>query len=108
MKKETAKALEDSIAHWERMRGFEGVEEFDKESIGDRYCDLCQLFLHWGCLNCPVSEKSGEMSCKKTPYPSAEIAFKRWLRKGTKKYRTIWRRAATREIKFLKSLREES
>jgi len=103
--KKTKKALNESIAHWERMRAFETTEEFDKEEPHGPFCSLCKLFLvKYNCEGCPVFEKTGKVACRSTPYSTAYTSYFEWKRINTKKNRTAWRKAATREINFLKSL----
>jgi len=109
MNKKTKKALEESIAHWERMRASRSVTDFFKERPSDGDCALCNLFIRHDCKGCPVMERTGEMGCEKSPYIKANKALFNWERdsvgKGRTVWRTVWRRAATREINFLRSLR---
>jgi len=104
MNKKTKKALEESIAHWERMRAFEDVNEFDKERPSDEHCALCELFIIDNCVRCPVMKRTGVIGCEKTPFNSASKASIAWSY-GKTKLRAQWRRAATRELNFLRSLR---
>jgi hypothetical protein len=106
----TAKALEDSIAHWKRMRDdpFCGEKPFD----GD--CPLCALFYfespqHPHCEGCPV----GHTGCVLTPYTYARDI---WAAMRDRKeiyggpldpdQLAQWRHAASAEIEFLESLRD--
>jgi hypothetical protein len=67
-------ALEESIAHWERIAA--GTEN----AVGRRYCALCRLFNHWvrppnrmtpwetNCEGCPVKKATGKRFCDDTPF----------------------------------------
>jgi hypothetical protein len=96
MNTKTLKALNDSIAHWERMRDNPNGED----RPGRRQCALCGLFnrnFADGCAGCPVKAKTGEVGCAGTPYEHANAIF------GFGANRS-WRKAAQAEINFLKSL----
>lgn len=103
MNKSTAKALEASIRHWERMRdgkrvmmkGFEGYLVREKPSSYN--CHLCRLFIKEDCKECPIGN-----GCRHTPYYGAHRAFCR-QGPGTKKFKA----AAAKMVKFLESLREK-
>ncbi len=95
-KKETAKALEKSILHWERL----SANPYS-EGHGWRECDLCAEFLDTNCRGCPVYEETGVKACGNTPYEEASeaIAF------GSEDDPDDAKIACLRQLKFLKSLR---
>lgn len=97
MTAKTAKALEESIAHWARMAvGTMG----DKESIFSKDCPLYKLYLDKGCIGCPVSKNTGHWMCRKTPWQAAHDS-------SYEGYNTPeFRAAAMRQLAFLKSLRK--
>lgn len=98
----TRKALEDSIAHWERMTA-------DPKCGEEPYidcCALCREFFSKGCTGCPVDERSGGMGCLKTPYKDARRAFEVVVHDG-RKYTERRHAAMQAEVDFLKSLRPE-
>jgi hypothetical protein len=94
--KQTAAALEKSIAHWKRLAT--GTQD-TLENTGPGSCALCQLF--WGglydrCEGCPVKDETGQRLCHGTPYSAAsEIGI------GNPGFKS----AARKELKFLESLR---
>lgn len=97
MNDKTLQALRASIAHWERMR--DGTT--NEEPVSDE-CALCQRFKP-NCVNletdelCPVFNATLHRGCHGTPFNDAYDAFY-WHD------RERWKRAAQREIDFLKSL----
>lgn len=105
MTPEAAKALEESIAHWKRMREDPMLEEGPARWERNR---LCQLFLVRSyCVGCPVRERTRKSVCIGTPWKKAEDAFASCERYGFKGHAMArWQEAATKEIEFLESLRE--
>lgn len=116
---ETRAALEQSIAHHERM-------ETDKEyawnngegRLGYHACALCLLHLgdDYVCPGCPVGERAGHVNCVGTPYRALETADVVWRAAlsnhglGSSEEEAAWakRQEAERaEIAFLKSLLPE-
>lgn len=78
MNKATLKALRDSIEHWRRME--DGKQE-PLEEPTSKSCALCEMFYHaepplCPCNGCPVSEMTGELYCKATPYYLAWDAWR--------------------------------
>lgn len=70
MKVSTRKALEASIAHWNR---FATGTHTELEGIGAGDCALCQRFRHHDCSlttgeKCPIYAKTGEPFCFNTPH----------------------------------------
>lgn len=74
MKKVTARALEKSIAHWDRLANNKAR---DGEVVDARDCALCDRFNAGagGCVYrgeyCPVRIKTGRRYCYSTPYYEA-------------------------------------
>ena len=105
MNKKTAKALEESIAHWERMR-----DDLDCEELpGESDCPLCSLFydgVEEDCSECPIGKSANVHSCRNTPYAEARDAFYKLDDDNIGETLTVWRYAANKEIAFLESLRE--
>lgn len=97
MNAKTLRALKASVAHWERMRD----HPICLETPSSRDCPLCQLFVKrtGECDGCPISNTTGQPLCGGTPYPSAHSA---WL--SARFEPAEWKRAANREIRFLKKL----
>lgn len=99
MNKETKKALEASISHWEDNVN---AENFDAISIDGSSCALCSLFFNlstYKCYGCPVFLHTGEHSCRGTPWKAASVEL--WAGSGQS-----FKEAAQVELDFLKSLRE--
>ena len=96
MNTKTLKALKQSIAHWKRLAT--GKRE-DYEDIGIHDCALCQIFFEDGCDGCPVMKKTGEQSCKRTPYTEAAEAEDEFSLDSTE-----FHAEAKRMLEFLKSL----
>lgn len=104
---QTREALEDSIAHWKRMKTvrFEDRAQIDPdlkpESPGGEQCALCQLFCAHGgvCVGCPVKLKSGASMCDDTPFWSASGTWH-----NAQRWEKEWPPAAQKEIDFLESL----
>lgn len=75
MNPETLKALQESIAHWDRLAS--GKRKHNEcVSVGD--CALCERFntpvksIELKCAGCPVFEKTGKQFCYDTPFTHAE------------------------------------
>lgn len=80
MDSKTLNALNDSIAHWERLAT-------GKRTVGESHqgnsCALCSLFfeddnlLETGnyCEGCPVYEKTGQRGCGGSPWMEANNTF---------------------------------
>jgi hypothetical protein len=105
MDAETAKALEDSIAHWKRMR--EDPECGEKPYGSD--CALCAKFRPERCEGCPVDDE-GDGMCNGTPWDEASWAWHiTTLDPGPIDPVSMveWHEAADAEIAFLEGLREE-
>ncbi len=108
MNKKTAKALEEGIAHWKRMR-----KKWDcGETPWSDDCALCGIFYDDkdDCGECPVKKATGQDLCRDTPWMQAKNA---WCdlddtleRVVTKELYKEWDKESTKEIKFLESLRE--
>lgn len=64
MNKQTLKALRGSIKKWERIVTGHGRDE------GSKNCPLCQEFMFRDrpCYGCPVMKRTGQASCRGTPY----------------------------------------
>ncbi len=97
-----AAALEDSIAHWKRMREMPLEVRCDsktRERPNAISCPLCLLINpdEDGCVGCPVYERTKRDWCFCTPYHVAQMSFKRPDH--------LWHPAADAEIAFLESLR---
>ncbi len=108
------KALDESIAHWERMRD-------NPLTCGEKpnaiHCSLCASFLYpvklssQECDGCPVYKKTGEKYCDNTPYTEARDAFfelKECAEADDKELFSDlfnrWQRLAQKEIDFLQTL----
>lgn len=107
MNKRTRKALEASIKHWKENRQAETPHQVSAYSDS---CPLCELFIYSRppedpCTGCPVMEKTGHRLCVHSPWKAASRALEAWRLLST--WRRAFRAACTREIKFLKSLRED-
>src|SRR5271156_2753264 len=108
MNKETEKALEASIKHWEKNLAAEIPEE---ASIDGKNCALCNMFFNNNaddyCIGCPVRLKTGYYGCHRTPYTEAMDAYVEWEENSSiVNVQTRWRAAAKAELDFLIGLRE--
>lgn len=112
MNKKTAKALEQSIRHWERMAAGSqkkmlnyGTGNYEDEEPTEEFCALCRLFTSErgddDCAECPVFKSSNQTSCEGTPYIEAYKARNIYGIDSPE-----FKAAATKEVEFLKSLRE--
>jgi len=66
----TIAAIEDSIAHWERLVNGT-TSEF--ETTGHNDCALCKMFYSYSkgsCGDCPIRNRTGESLCEGSPYVS--------------------------------------
>ena len=99
MTPETSQALEDSIAHWERLVA--GAKQED-ETIYSSSCALCKLFLKNRCIGCPVMVKTGLPVCRNTPWNDCDEVLDQYGYNSPE-----FRAAAAEQLEFLKSLREE-
>lgn len=124
MNHETRQAMEASIQHWERMRGM-SLEELrqERETPFGPYCALCQRFCRSepDCIIdrelCPVALWKMQQGiyppygCHDTPWVNASRVWSQlcWREPmgADAELLAAWREAASREIAFLESLREE-
>ena len=114
MNTETLNALNESIAHWERMR--DGDPTFLVEVPYSSDCPLCELFEIPGegegttlCEGCPVRKRAGFQCCQGTPWLRAAKAFDdaRHQPEDSEEMEQ-WRTAAEAMITFLRSLLPET
>lgn len=96
MNAETLKALQESIAHWERLSTGNTKQG---EGIGYNHCALCELFWDNNCKDCPIYEHTKFMSCARTPYVEADRCFDEYGLNSPE-----FKEAALKELEFLKSL----
>lgn len=102
------KPLEDSIKVWE---GHLAETDPRKIVLGSNNCPLCRVYLDLGhlnkCLQCPIWEKTGVSGCKNTPYWDAFTSWEDWYGDPRNPVlRKLWHIECSREIAFLKSLRD--
>lgn len=103
----TLKALNESIAHWERMAS---GDRLPGERVGHKHCALCRLFQPGydtgepDCWGCPVERKTGKQYCEGTPYQNVLRALARDAGSYESK---DFKAAAAAERDFLKSLLPE-
>lgn len=123
MKPETSTALEASITHWEQNANAKYPSGVHASS---KYCALCQRFFNSGnCCGlvdgsvkhdveaCPVAIKTKWHGCMKSPYIDAYLAWQMWKECGaddgiSRKAAAKFRKAAFKEVAFLKSLRDNN
>ena len=75
-KEHALRALDDSIAHWERLRDCKTKKELDDEGVGGVACALCLQFqVNSQCTECPVHLVTGKQLCVGTPYVDAFSAY---------------------------------
>lgn len=108
-----SEALEASILHWQENVKAETPGEV---RLGVSDCALCDLYsppCADECKGCPVSEKAGDVCCRKTPYSAAYTAWISWKYTNPNSdgdtllaARDEFRKAAQAEVDFLISLRE--
>jgi hypothetical protein len=101
----TLKALQESIAHWDRLAS--GNRKY-RENVDVDACALCRKFNtpvkdpELKCACCPVFQKTGLKFCLGTPFPAAEKLS------DTDELSPLdtdeFREAAQDELEFLKSL----
>ncbi len=106
MNKQTLDALIAGVEKWERNAL---VVNPDQAEIWDDTCKLCHLFVMKDCNGCPVREKTGVPNCGNSPWERASSALANWIywMNDTRKNRNArarFRRAASAEAKFLRSL----
>ena len=85
-------AIDESIAHWERMRDGTGAD--GEEPTGPN-CALCKK--HLWCNGCPVALFTRSTSCSRSPYTAARDA---WQNHGLDS--PEFHAAAQDEVDFLK------
>ena len=96
---DTLRALDESIAHWERLAF--GPRR-PGESIEAGECALCALFFAEVCYGCPVRERTGLRYCSGSPY-----VFARQAREDYGLDSGEFHTAARAELEFLRALRLE-
>ena len=98
MDEKTLTALQGSIKKWEKIVSGKGVDR------GTENCPLCAVFLP-RCDGCPVKERTGRGFCYGSPYDDFSNTFSDTWGESIHKADTPKRkRAALKELKFLKSL----
>ena len=108
MKPETLAALQESIAHWERLYACEDYGCMAAEGWHSNSCKLCDLFLDEKpmCYGCPVAKKADTICCYGTPWHDADAAIGMLsIRTTTKQEAKL---AIKAELNFLKSLLPEA
>jgi len=111
MNPEILDALNDSIAHWERLAS---GKRKPNESVGIYDCALCRMFNKHSedgsdtrCKGCPVKEKTGIRFCKATPFVRAEEItedLEIYDSPEEAMNSSEFKEAAQEELEFLKSL----
>jgi hypothetical protein len=114
MDPEVKRHIHTSIHHWVYNRV---AKHPSQASTDGRDCALCTAYYDGRstlpCTRCPVCKRTGGHHCEGTPYRAAANAFMVWqnvldrpsaTERDKIKARGNWRRAATKEIKFLESL----
>lgn len=96
-------ALDDAVAHWERLSKCRTREEVMAEGYRDKSCALCKVFLKYSCRGCPVVGRTGLISCRGSPYSDASRALDSFVDGHCK---TFPLKEVLAELNFLKSLRE--
>lgn len=98
---ETQTALDDSIAHWERMATGNRREG---EKPRAEQCALCRMFCErsptLSCAGCPIAEHTKRGGCEGTPYYLAYVAYTEFGLDSPE-----FKDAALKEVEFLKRLR---
>lgn len=94
MSKLNERLILKSIKHWEEMR-----DDPSSSAPTSRTCPLCTEYIEKDCEGCPIAVKTRIPFCYDTPY---DDAWEAWLTSA--KYPSTWRKAATAEIRFLRSL----
>lgn len=105
----TRKALEGSIAHWERL--LKCVKDDDpagarQEGWGPDSCALCQEFYDNGCEGCPVKAITGYLHCIGSPWYRANWALNVWTTSESAERFDAFG-AVSGEVEFLKWLRPQ-
>lgn len=97
-----ASALEESIAHWERLAA--GTQAAD-ETVSSYSCALCREFfaVNRRCDGCPVDDRTGAGCTDDSPWLEAYWSANHYGINSPE-----FRAAAQRELDFLKSLRPAS
>jgi hypothetical protein len=104
MNKKTKKALDGSIKKWEKILAGKIADK------GDENCPLCKIFCKFDvnysykCDGCPVKDKTGRNLCCGTPYDDWD--YSDVLLEDCKEDYIFFKKQASAELKFLKSLRE--
>lgn len=107
MSKRMLTALQKSIKHWEENVA---ANNPGGATFGEWNCALCKIYSgRENCGVCPVAQAVARNYCAETPYYKATCAHDEWedAHLGgdrANKARTVFRRAARKELKFLQSL----
>lgn len=97
------KALEDSIAHWQRLTDNKATSK--DLPVGGTTCALCKLYYATDvrpCFSCPVKIKTGRSSCINTPYIRAASSYV--IAKNKPGGRAQARKDGQAEVNFLKEV----
>lgn len=106
MTKKDIAAINDVLAHWERMLELSVQDIIDeKEAPHAINCALCRIYLlpNQHCVGCPIMRATGYERCQHTPYYSAQKLYME-IANGFHKRLSLFRKAVRREIKFIESL----
>jgi hypothetical protein len=71
--------------------------------VGQKDCALCREYIDDKCKHCPIFEKTGEVSCKNTPWQEIWIHCQKENFFITKKFINLFER----ELAFLEGLQSE-
>ena len=108
MTKETLTALRLSIHHWKRNVKAVTVGQSRTTRLD---CALCVLYFdEVNCGLCPIANDGHEFyscGCSGTPYTDASMARDDWSDCSSTSNRTAFRKAARKEVKYLKGLLPE-
>ena len=110
--------LDNAIENWENILAqATDIDPFARRyplpQLEMRHCPLCDE--HENCVGCPVANRVGQTNCEGTPYYAAAAFVRRYNAESRQPDRNparlrelrlmmVW--AITREVEFLRSLRE--
>lgn len=97
--------LEKSILHWQRLVDCRTFDEVEAEGVGGEECALCNVYFKKVCKRCPV-QIAGFYGCEGSPYDAVVIYLSKIFCNEVDFSYKKWRKLATKELEFLKSLRK--
>ena len=103
------KQFREVFKHWRGMRNYTDACQDDYGDPGPEDCAFCKAYWETtrfdDCAGCPIRKYIGRRYCSRTPYAAATNALYNWRNDPDNiNKRDLWRKAADKQIAFLKKV----